>query len=162
MRRLIVAAMACQLVALPSFAAAPRRVLLTVDGLNLPAGQTIRAFHIQTWGVEFLAVCRLPPSWRLSSEKFEDPEGRLDGKADTHGAALKSLSNTYLLDVYDYQPRPRGNANGDYHPASFAGWVDVGQVEPFDGGIRRKRTLKSDQFRMRDAQGCPAPPAPQP
>jgi hypothetical protein len=135
-----------------------RRVLLSVDGLNLPATETIRAFHIETWGVEFLAVCHLPPSWELKSEKFEDPEGWLDGKADTHGESLGKLSDMYLVDVYDYQPMPRGNPKGDFHPASFAGWVQVGRVEPFDGGTRRKRPLKADHFRMRDAKTCPAPP----
>jgi hypothetical protein len=161
MRRWIVAALACQLLAAPA-AAEVRRVLLTVDGLNLPANETIRAFHIETWGVEFLAVCHLPPSWELKSEKFEDPEGWLDGKADTHGEGLKKLSNMYLVDVYDYQPQPIGNPKGDYHPPSFAGWVEVGRVEPFDGGTRRKRKLRADQFRMRDAKTCPAPPPPQP
>lgn len=157
MRRLIIAILASQLLALPVYAA-PRRVLLTIDGLNLPASQTIRAFHIQTWGVAFLAVCHLPPSWQLRSEKFEDPEGRLDGKADTHGEPLKSLSDMYLLDVY----ASNGDPKGERHPATFAGWVEIGRVEPFEGGTRRKRILRADQFRMHDAKSCPAPPPPQP
>ena len=135
---------------------------MSVDGLDLPSTQTIRAFHIETWGVEFVAVCHLPPSWQLKSEKFEDSEGWLDGHADTGGESLKELSDMYLVDVYDYQPLPKGNLKGDYHPPSFAGWVEVGRVEPFDGGTRLKRNLKAGQFRMRDAENCPTPPPPQP
>jgi hypothetical protein len=156
MRPWIAIALACQLLASPAIAEV-RRVLLTVDGLNLPANQTIRAFHVETWGVGLVSVCHLPPSWELKTEKFEDPEGRLDGKADTHGEDLKSLSDMFLVDVYDYQPNREGSV-----PATFSGWVVVGRVEPFDGGTRRKRTLKAGQFRMRDAKNCPTPPSPQP
>lgn len=161
MHRWSAIALTCQLLAFPAVAEV-RRVLLTVDGLNIPTNQTIRAFHIETWGVEFLAICHLPPSWELKSEKFEDPEGWLDGKAGTHGEDMKKLSNMYLMDVYDYQAQPRGDPKGDYHPPSFAGWVELGRVEPFDGGTRRKRTLKADQFRMQDAKRCPVPPPPEP
>ena len=135
-----------------------RRALLSVDGLNLTATGTIRAFHIETWGVEFLAVCHLPLSWELKSEKFEDPEGLLEGEADIHGESLNKLSDMYLVDVYDFQPMPRGDPKGEFHPPSFGGWIQVGRVEAFDGRTRGKRTLKADNFRLRDAEACPTPP----
>jgi hypothetical protein len=139
-----------------------RRVLLSVDGLGLPRTTAIRSFHISSWGVEVLAVCHLPPSWELRSEKFEDPEGYLDGRSDTHGEPLKSISAMYLIDVYDYQPLAHGDLKTEYHPASFAGWVAVGSVQPFDGGNRRKRTLRAANFRLQDATQCPKPPTAHP
>ncbi len=142
-------------------AAEIRRVLLSVDGLNLPAMESIRAFHLDTWGVEFLAVCRVPPSWELKSEKFEDPAGYFEGRSEAHGEPFRRMSDMYLVDVYDYQPLPKGDPRGEYHPASFAGWVTVGLAQQFGGGARHKRVLKASNFRLRDASHCPdAPPAP--
>ena len=143
-------------------AAEARRVLLSVESLGLPTTESIRAFHIKTWGVEFLSVCHVPPSWELRSEKFENSEGYFDGRSDTHGDPLKQLSNMYLVDVYDYQPLPKGDPKTEYHPASFTGWVEVGRVRPFDGGVRQKHALKPSNFRLRDATRCPVPPAAQP
>jgi hypothetical protein len=132
-----------------------RRALLSVEGLKVGTTESIRAFHIETWGVEFLAVCHVPPSWALKSEKFEDPEGYFDGHSDTHGEPLRQITDMYLIDVYDYQPLREGDV-----PASFAGWVVVGRVQPFDGGTRRKQTLTANNFHLRDAPRCPdAPPA---
>ncbi len=139
-----------------------RRVLLSVDGLHLRPMESIRAFHIETWGVEFLAVCHVPPSWEITSEKFEDPAGYFDGRSDTHSEPLKSMSAMYLIDVYDYQPLPKGDPKKEYHPASLAGWVVVGRIQPFDGGTRHKRTLNAANFRLQDATRCPKPAPAQP
>ncbi len=137
-----------------------RRVLLSVQGLSIPPDDSIRSFHVETWGVNFVSVCHVPPAWELKSEKYEDPEGYLEGKSDTHGEPLRQLSNMYLVDVYDYQPLAR-NSPGVEYPASFAGWVEIGRVQPFEGGTHQRRTLKANNFSMQDAQTCPiAPPAP--
>jgi hypothetical protein len=161
-RALIALLAAVQLVAAPPASAEVRRALLSVENLKLPAHATIRAFHIETWGVEFVAVCHMPPSWALKSEKFEDPEGSLDGRADTGGEPLKRLTDFYLVDIYDYQPLPKGDPKGEYHPPSFAGWVEAGTAEPFGGGARRKRALTANNFRLRDSRNCPVAPSPQP
>ena len=142
--------------------AAIRRVLLSVEGLEVPQHQSIRGFRIDTWGVEFLAVCHIPPSWQLRSEKFEDPEGYLSGRADAQGERLGQLRDMYPVDVYDYQPLPRGNRNTEYHPASFSGWVAIGAREPFSEGRGRRRRLKPSNFHLKDAQACPAAPPARP
>ena len=135
-----------------------RRALLSVDQLRIGPNEQIRSFHIKTWGVEILAICHVPPSWQLKAEKYEDPEGDLYGSMDTHGEPLKSLPKMYLVDVYDYQRLPIGND----HPASFAGWVEVGTVASFGGGSARRRTLKAGNFRLINARSCPEPAPPQP
>ena len=68
--------------------AAVRRALLSVDGVKVAAADSIYDFRIETWGVEFLAVCTLPQSWALTSEKFDNPGGLLSGKADLHGPRM--------------------------------------------------------------------------
>lgn len=139
-----------------------RRALLSVEGLNIPAGQSIRRFRIDTWGVEFLAVCHVPPSWELKSEKFEDPEGYLSGRAGVHGEPMRRLGEMYLVDVYSYQPLRKGDPKGEHHPASFSGWVEIGTERPFAEGKRHRRTLTAANFRLKDAQLCPASPPAQP
>ena len=137
-----------------------RRALLSVDGLGVPVAKSIRAFHIETWGVYLLAICHVPPSWELKSEKFENPEGYVAGRSDVHGEPLRQMTDMYLVDVYDYQPLPNGDPKGEYHPASFAGWIAVGRRQPFDAGRLQKRTLTAGNFRLRNAERCPdAPPA---
>jgi hypothetical protein len=133
------------------------RVLLSVDGLHMGQDEQIKAFDIKTWGVTFLAICRVPQDWQLKAEKFEDPAGDLSGRVDTHGEPLKALSDMYLVDVYDYQARLK-----DSQPASFAGWVEIGTVAPFEGGSRHRRALGAGNFRLTNARRCPDPPPAQP
>jgi hypothetical protein len=138
-------------------AAAVRRVLLSVDGLSLPQGKDIYAFHIDTFGVEFVAVCSVPRGWELKSEKYENPEGYISGKADLHASRLR-FARMYLVDVYDYQAR----SDNDGHPASFSGWVQIGSREQFGDWRGRKVTLRPNNFRLADAGRCPVPPPPLP
>ena|ERR1017187_6641903 len=134
-----------------------QRALLTVDGLSIPDGGALAAFHIDTWGVIPLAVCNVPPLWEIKEEMFLDPSALLSGRSDPH-RTLTKLDQMFLVDVYSYQPLPRGNPKGEYHPASFAGWFEV-----FDGNgdIRRKRLVfHASNFHLTPAPGCPdAPPA---
>jgi hypothetical protein len=134
-----------------------QRVLLTVDGLNIPAGGALAAFHIDTWGVIPLAVCKVPPLWEIKEEKFLDSSGLLSGHSDPH-RTLTKLDQMFLIDVFNYQPLPRGNPKGDYHPASFAGWYEV-----FDGDgdiLKKHHMFHANNFHLTPASRCPdAPPA---
>lgn len=142
----------------PSFGQSSR-MLLSVEGLGLPENETVISYSISTWGVAFLAVCKIPPSWEIKMQKYMDPEGMLAGRSDTHGKPLRELHQMFLVDVYSYQPLPRGNPKGEYHPASFSGWVEVGP-NPSEHGKRRR--LDSDNFKLTPATRCPDPPAPEP
>jgi hypothetical protein len=134
-----------------------QRALLTVDGLSFPSEGALAAFHIDTWGVEFLAVCKVPPRWEIKEEKFMDPAGVLSGHSDPH-RTLTKLDKMFLVDVYSYQPLPRGDPKGEYHPASFAGWYKV-----FDGNgdiLKKRRVFHANNFHLTPASRCPdAPPA---
>jgi len=135
-----------------------QRALLTVDGLSIPAGGAIAAFRIDTWGVIPLAVCHVPPLWEIREEKFMDSAGFLSGRSDFYHRTLTKLDQMFLVDIYSYQPLPRGNPKGEYHPASFAGWFEV-----FDGNgdVQRKRLMfHASNFHLTLAPRCPdAPPA---
>jgi hypothetical protein len=43
-----------------------KRILLFTGG-------ALEAFHIDTWGVTPLAVCKVLPLWDIRAEKFMDP-----------------------------------------------------------------------------------------
>jgi hypothetical protein len=135
-----------------------QRALLTVDGLSIPAGGALAAFHIDTWGVIPLAVCKVPPLWEIKAEKFMDPAGLLSGRTDPYHRTLAKLDQMYLVDVYSYQPLPKGDPKDEYHPASFAGWFEV-----FDGNgdvLKQRRKFRAGNFHLTPSARCPdAPPA---
>ena len=135
-----------------------QRALLSVDGLSIPTGGALYAFHIETWGVTPLAVCKVFPLWDIKAQKFMDPAGLLSGRSDPYHRTLTNLDQLYLVDVYSYQPMPKGDPKGEYHPASFAGWFEV-----FDGNgdvIKKRRELRAGNFHLTPAARCPdAPPA---
>lgn len=147
----------CTCVAQPSTAGI-RRVLLSVNGLTLPKNKAVYAFHIDTFGVEFLGICDVPSGWELKSEKFDDPEGYLSGEADLHASELK-FTRMYLVDVYDYGAETVRVGSGE-NPASFSGWVRIGSREQFGDWHGRKVTLRPNNFHLVDATRCPAPPPP--
>jgi hypothetical protein len=135
-----------------------QRALLSVDGLSIPTGGALYAFHIETWGVTPLAVCKVFPLWDIKAQKFMDPEGLLSGRSDPDHRTLTKLDQLYLVDVFSYQPLPKGDPKGEYHPASFAGWYEV-----FDGNgdvVKKHRVLRAGNFHLTPAARCPdAPPA---
>ncbi|MGA3008887.1 MAG: hypothetical protein ABSD72_01370 [Terracidiphilus sp.] len=135
-----------------------QRALLTVDGLSIPAGGALAAFRIDTWGVIPLAVCKVPPLWEIKEERFLDSAGVLSGRSDQIHRTLTKLDQMFLVDVYSYQPLPKGDPKTEYHPASFAGWFEV-----FDGNgnvLRKRRVFHAGNFHLTAAPRCPdAPPA---
>lgn len=136
------------------------RALLTVDGLNIPVDHSLSAFRITTWGVSLLSVCSIPPDWNLIEEKYEDPGGLLLGRSDVHGAPLRELKQMYLVDVYSYQPLPKGDPKGEFHPASFSGWIEVAKESWNMHG--KRRTLHANNFHLTPALQCPIPPPAEP
>jgi hypothetical protein len=135
-----------------------QRALLTVDGLSIPAGGALAAFRIDTWGVIPLAVCKVPPLWEIKEERSMDSAGVLSGRSDQIHRTLTKLDQMFLVDVYSYQPLPKGDPKTEYHPASFAGWFEV-----FDGNgdvLRKRRVFHAGNFHLTAAPRCPdAPPA---
>jgi hypothetical protein len=150
---------------MPSFGQVTR-ALLTVKGLNLPPEQNLRAFKINTWAVSLLAVCKVPTSWEMKAEKYEDAEGFLSGRSDAHGVPLRELREMFLVDVYSYQPLPKGDPKSDFHPASFSGWVEIANArQPFkrvDDRHAHRRALNAGNFHLTSASHCPIPPPTQP
>ena len=80
--------------------------MLALDGPTLPNGRAVYAFPIDIFGAEFAAACSLPTGWELKSEKYEDRDSYVSGKADLHASRLR-FNSMYLVDVYDYRAATR-------------------------------------------------------
>lgn len=75
--------LAALFLAIPAAAAAgdqPRTYLLSIVNLPTADTQSVNAFKIATWGVEFVSVCRIPAGWRITAGSSLTPNGELKGE----------------------------------------------------------------------------------
>lgn len=146
-----------------SAAAAPARVanaggiyLASLTGIQLGPHDFVDAFHIETWGVDFLAVCHLPPGWWIRAGKSAAPDGDLDGEG-SHGVTwlnrprLRELEGLALIQLDGpVQRDQRGSI-----PPTFRGHVQLGRYGT-DERSRRMR-LTAANIRLVPAARCPPP-----
>ena len=66
--------------ALASSADHPKTYLLSIAGLPVRDTRMVNAFSIETWGVKFNAVCRIPEGWRMKAGNSLSPNGELSGE----------------------------------------------------------------------------------
>ncbi|NKJ03033.1 hypothetical protein FHW92_005144 [Novosphingobium sp. SG707] len=77
----------------------PRTYLLSVIGLPVKDTQSVKAFSIETWGVEFISVCRIPGGWRIKAGRSASPNGELSGEG-SQGATWLNQSNPKELRAF--------------------------------------------------------------
>ena len=135
----------------------PTTYLVSLTGIPLPYGQRISAFEIKTWGVTYLAVCRMPEDWEVTAGSF-GPDGRLSGEAG-HGAAyldsrrLNKMHRMALIALSGpVQKRDKRIPDGRV-PATFAGHITIDLGEE---NKSRKQLLTSDNVALEPARECPA------
>lgn len=58
----------------------PRSYLLSIGRIPLKDTESIEAFSIETWGVEFKSVCRIPGGWRIKAGSSATPNGEFGGE----------------------------------------------------------------------------------
>jgi hypothetical protein len=107
--------------------------LLSIRGIALPENGYVAAFHIQTWGVTVVSVCRFPPGWTITAGRSADPTGVLNGEASLgvtfiNKERLRDLDRLFLIEVEDYHAHAvsSGDNAGGFLPATFVGNVSVG------------------------------------
>lgn len=59
---------------------AARTYLVSVVDLPLGRDGALESFSIDTWGVEFVAVCKIPSGWRIKAGSSLTPSGTLAGE----------------------------------------------------------------------------------
>lgn len=148
---------ALALAAAPAPVDHPRTYLLSVGGVALKDSESIQAFSIETWGVEFAAVCRIPSGWRIKAGSSATPNGELSG-AGSQGATWfnhaspKELRMFVLVTLYGpVQRADIHDGRGGVEPATFSGYATLST----DDGTRRAR-LTYRNVRLTPARRCPA------
>lgn len=129
----------------------PETFLLSIQGITL-GGQGVSGFRIDSWGVDWLAICRIPTGWRLRAGRSANPEGLLEGES-THGVtrlsgleALRHVALVRLSGPVQWRDRPIPNG---VVPATFSGTLRL------SGG--REIGLGESSLRLTSAGACPAP-----
>lgn len=142
----------------PSDQDSSERFLLSLR-IELQPGEQLERFAIDTWGVDILAVCNVPPGWRVTAGRSAAPDGVINGEG-THGvtwigaADLDRLNGLALVQLYGpVQPDPiyfDPPSSGEV-PATFGGEADV------MGRGGRTTPLTSANVRLTSAERCPPP-----
>ena len=134
----------------------PRTYLLSIVDLPVGQGEQMMAFALETWGVQFKAVCRIPQGWRIRAGHSATPEGELSGEG-SHGATWfgtrspPALRDFVLVTMHDAVQRAdiREKGGGPI-PASFKGHADI-STDADD----RKVPLTYRNIRLTPAARCP-------
>jgi hypothetical protein len=144
----------------PAAAAEGSTYLAAIQGLRVGAREYVESFEIATWGVEILAVCRIPPGWRVTAGNSAAPDGIIAGEA-THGVTFLDASRVSALEgivlvrlAGAVQREARAVEHGTV-PATFAGRASVGSYAGAEG---REVPLTYANVRLTRAAGCPALP----
>jgi hypothetical protein len=146
--------------AFPVFAAHPQTYLVSVEGIQLGAKEYVDSFSIDTWGVEIVATCKIPPGWTINAGSSADPTGKIAGEASLGVTyldrnRLKYLRQFVLLRTGE-PVRKRAFRRGNVNlPASFRGTVDIGTYGPSEK--TRKQILDFRNLRLSPASRCPLP-----
>ena len=132
----------------------PRTYLASVVGITLGSDETLADFEMNTWGVSFKAVCRIPNGWRIEAGRNATPEGILKGES-THGTTrlnrkhLGELQSLALITLHgSVQPKDVRVQNGVV-PATFKGTASI------YGPKARTIELNNANIRLLPAIRCP-------
>ncbi|MEP9359358.1 hypothetical protein [Sphingomonas sp. KR3-1] len=125
--------------------------------VSIPLGpdERISAFAIETWGVRFKAVCRIPEGWRIKAGSSLTPNGSFEGEASQGvtwigRAHMRDLQALVLIElVAPVHRKEIHDANGSI-PATFAGKA---VVETRDD--QREAKIGADNIQLRRAARCP-------
>lgn len=132
----------------------PRTYLLSIGAIPLRDTESVEAFSLETWGVEFRSVCRIPSGWRIEAGSGGTPNGALEGTGSQGATWFSTGSPRELRDfvlVTLYAPVQRADvATGTSEiPATFKG---TATISTDDGDV--KRDLSYRNVTLRPAAHC--------
>lgn len=133
----------------------PRTYLLSIVDLPLAVDESLSSFSIDTWGVSFEAVCKIPAGWAISAGGSLTPEGMLRGRGSLGVSWFRETSPPELAEVVLVtlhgpveEASPDGNRGGV--PATFAGSA---MIATRDG--QRQAPLTTANIHLAPADACP-------
>jgi len=134
----------------------PHSYLLSIRRIPLRDRERIQEFSIQTWDVEFKAVCRIPAGWRIKAGGSATPNGELNGIGSQgatwfyHGSP-KELQSFVLVTLYGPVQRAAIGTPDNGVPATFRGTATIST----DNG-EVKRALNYRNITLTSASRCPS------
>jgi hypothetical protein len=150
------------LLALASAQPAPadeRSYLVSLAGFPLAQGEYVDGFRIDTWGVDILAVCRMPAGWYLRAGRSAAPDGVIEGSA-SHGVTfldsdrLHEMNGLALVRIEGPVQAVDIPVESGRIPPTFAGQVTIGSYREGEG---REAPITSGNVRLSPAERCPDP-----
>jgi len=130
--------------------------LVSIEKLDLAPNQYVTSFEIETWAIEIVAVCRIPPGWQITAIESIDPGGRLAGSATGFVANIGENHLTNLKDLFLIAPPSPEVYQAPDVPPMFNGSVIVGTYD-WDDHDEHTLPLNTSNLVMRPAKGCPPP-----
>lgn len=133
----------------------PRSYLLSIGRIPLKNTESIEAFSIRTWGVEFRSVCRIPGGWRIKAGNSATPNGEVEGTG-SQGATWFSQSSPnelrafVLVTIYAPVQREDIGSPDNGIPATFRGTATISTE---GGEVQRALTYKN--ITLTPADRCP-------
>lgn len=135
----------------------PRNYLLSIGQIPLGDMESIEAFSINTWGVEFKSICRIPGGWQIKAGSSATPNGELEGEGSQgatwfNQSSPKELQAFVLVTLYaPVQPEDIGSAENGV-PETFKG---TATISTDDGDVQRPLSYKN--ITLTPAPSCPNP-----
>ena len=129
----------------------PRRYLVSIVDIPLKPGESVVRFSIETWGVQFDAVCKIPSGWRIRAGSSATPDGVLEGNGSLGATWLSQSSppelNGLVLVTLSgaIQHKDRGAV-----PATFKGSATI-SAETGEPQV----ALTARNIRLVPARDCP-------
>jgi hypothetical protein len=132
-----------------------RTYLLSIGRVPLKDAESIKAFSIKTWGVEFRSICSIPGGWRIKAGSSATPNGELEGEGSQGATWFNTASPRELRDfvlVALDGPMQRANIGSPNNgiPATFQG---TATISTDDADLRR--TLSYRNVTLTPARRCP-------
>lgn len=123
----------------------PRTYLLSIGRIPLKDKESIEAFSIKTWGVEFRAVCNIPGGWRIKAGSSASPNGEIEGQGSQgatwfNRSSPNELRNFVLVTLYAPVQRADIGSADNGVPATFKGAVTISTD---DGDVQRALTYRN-------------------
>ena len=133
----------------------PRSYLMSIGRIPLKDTESIEAFSIKTWGVEFTSVCSIPGGWRIKAGSSATPNGEIEGEGSQgatwfNKSSPKELHAFVLVTLYAPVQRKDIGSTDNVIPATFKG---TATINTDDGDVRRALTYKN--VTLTPARRCP-------
>ncbi|WGM38860.1 hypothetical protein [Caulobacter sp. NIBR1757] len=121
--------------------------------IPLGPGERVSAFNFDTWGVDVVAVCRIPPGWWIKGGRSATAQGVIAGEG-SHGVTwigdMTSLENLMLVSLYGPVRETERKNGPTTWPATFKG---LAALETPD--TQREVALGHANVRLVPADACP-------